>query len=198
MTAIAAPAIALSPIGLKPMRWTCADFHRVGDTGTFEGKRPILIDGVILEQGPMNPPHAITLALVDQALRMTFGAGFWFRNQSPLVLGQYTDPMPDLAVIPGAPRDAVRHPKTASLVVEIADTSLDFDMSEKRLLYAIAGISEYWVVDVNGRTLQVFRDPQNGDYRSRQSLTDKDRIQPLSGIIAVAVADLLCDIGARS
>ncbi|MBX9681055.1 MAG: Uma2 family endonuclease [Gemmataceae bacterium] len=193
MTALAAPALAHSPIGLKPMRWTCADFHRVGETGAFEGKRPILLDGVILEQGPMNPPHAITLALVDQAIRLTFGAGFWVRNQSPLVLGQYTDPMPDLAVIPGSPRDAVRHPKTASLVVEIADTSLDFDMGEKRLLYAVAGIPEYWVVDVNGRTLQIFRDPQNGDYRSRQSLTGADCIKPLSATSTVAVADLLCD-----
>ncbi len=52
----------------------------------------MLIDGVILEQGPMNPPHAITLGLVEEAVRVAFGAGWWLRHQSPLILGQDTDP----------------------------------------------------------------------------------------------------------
>jgi hypothetical protein len=94
-----------APAGPRPIRWTCAEFHRFGDRGVFEGRGAMLIDGVILEQGPMKPPQAITLGLVEEAIRSAFGTGWWLRQQLPLVLGQDTDPEPDLAVVPGRPRD---------------------------------------------------------------------------------------------
>src|SRR5215470_4945668 len=53
-----------APGGPRPLRWTCAEFHRFGDLGVFVGRRAMLIDGVILEQGPMSPPCALTLELV--------------------------------------------------------------------------------------------------------------------------------------
>jgi Uma2 family endonuclease len=152
----------------------------------------MLIDGVILEEGPMNPPHAITLELVDAALRTTFGTGWWLRKRSPWVIGQHSDLKPDLAVVPGRPRDYREHPTTAALVVEVADASLAFDVNDKRLLYARAGISEYWVVDINGRRLLVYRDPQGGDYASLQTLSAADAIAPLAAPAAtVRVTDLL-------
>jgi Uma2 family endonuclease len=151
----------------------------------------MLIEGVILEQGPMNPPHAITLGLVEEAIRTAFGPSWWPRQQSPLILGLDTDPEPDLAVVPGRPRDYTAHPTTAALVVEVADSSLNFDTNEKRLLYARAGIREYWVVDINGRRPLVYRDPQAGDYASQQTLGPADVVAPLAAPAAVRVADLL-------
>ena len=164
MSTIAHPSSRPAPAGPRPVRWTCAEFHRFGDMGVFEGRRAMLIDGVILEQGPMSPPHATALGLVAEALRTAFGAGWRFRIQSPLVLSQDLDPGPDLAVIAGTPRGSSGHPTTADLVVEVADSSLNFDTNEKRLLYARAAIRDYWVVDINGRRLLVYRDPQGGDY----------------------------------
>jgi Uma2 family endonuclease len=176
----------------RPVRWTCAEFHRFGDMGVFEGRRAMLIDGVILEEGPMNPPHAITLELVEQAIRTAFGAGWRVRNQSPLVLGQDLDPEPDIAVIAGTARGSSGHPTTADLVVEVADSSLDFDTNDKRLLYARAGIREYWVVDINARRLLVYRDPQAGDYATQQALGPAGAVSPLAAPAAtVRVADLL-------
>jgi Uma2 family endonuclease len=160
--------------------------------GVFEGRRAMLINGVILEQGPMSPPHAVTLGLVGEALRGAFGAGWRFRNQSPLVLGQDLDPRPDFAVIAGSSRDNSAHPTTADLVVEVADSSLTFDTNDKRLLYARAGIREYWVVDINARQLLVYRDPQAADYATRQALGPADAVSPLAAPAAtVRVADLL-------
>ena len=168
------------------------EFHRFGDLGMFEGRRAMLIDGVILEEGPMNPPHAITLELVETAIRSAFGSGWRFRNQSPLVLGQDLDPEPDFAVLAGSPRGSSGHPTAADLVIEVADSSLDFDTNEKRLLYARAGIRDYWVVDVNGRRLLVYRDPQAGDYAIRQTFGPADIVSPLAAPAAtVRVADLL-------
>jgi Uma2 family endonuclease len=152
----------------------------------------MLIDGVILEQGPMSPAHATTLGLVADALRTAFGPGWRLRQQSPLVLGRDLDPKPDFAVIAGAARGSSCHPMTADLVVEVADSSLAFDTNEKRLLYARSAIREYWVVDVNGRRLLVYRDPQSGDYAGQQVLGPADAVSTLAAPAAsVRVADLL-------
>lgn len=192
MTTISLPCPRIAPAGPRPLRWTCAEFHRFGDMGMFEGRRTMLIYGVILEEGPMNPPHAIALGLAEEAIRTAFGTGWWLRQQSPLILGQDTDPEPDLAVVPGRPRDYAAHPTTADLVVEVADSSLDFDTNEKRLIYARAGIRDYWVVDINGRRLLVYRDPQAGDYIIHQALGPADTVSPLAvPATVVRVADLL-------
>jgi len=192
MTTMTLPPPRPVAAGPRPVRWTCAEFHRLGDLGVFEGRRAKLIDGAILEEGPMNPPHALTLGLVEAAARAAFGAGWWLRHQSPLVLSQLIDPVPDLAVVPGGPRDYTGHPTTAALVVEVSDTSLDFDTDDKRRLYARAGIAEYWVVDVNARRLLVYRGPQGGDYANVQTLGPADAVTPLAAPgAAVRVADLL-------
>jgi Uma2 family endonuclease len=171
---------------------TTAEFHRLGDMGAFEGKRAMLINGVILEEGAMNPPHAITLGLIDEAIRTAFGGGWRFRSRLPLVLGQDLDPEPDFAVIAGTPRGSSDHPTTADLVIEVADSSLAFDVNEKRLLYAKAGIREYWVVDINGRRLHVYRDPKAGDYATQQTFGPTESVSPLAAPSAmVRVADLL-------
>lgn len=188
--------LSVSP---RPIRWTCEEFHRFGDLGLFEGRRAFLIDGTLMEQGPMNPPHALTLEIATETIRGAFGQGWRVRAQMPLVLGQYTDPEPDIAVIAGSSRSATGHPSTANLVVEVADTSLRFDTNEKRLLYAEAGMREYWVIDVNGRELLVFRDPQptpnqpnSHDYLVTLALKPTDSISPLAApTSSIRVADLL-------
>jgi Uma2 family endonuclease len=87
---------------------------------------------------------------------MTAFAGGWHvRVQLPLVIDLFTDLVPDLAVIPGSPRGLTGHPASAALVVEVADTSLAFDTTQKLELYAWAGIPEYWVLDLTGRLFLV-------------------------------------------
>ncbi len=199
MSTATSPPPAWTAAGPRPVHWTCDEFHRAGDLGLFEGRRALLIDGVILEQGPMNPPHAVTLGLAEDSLRAAFGPGWRGRVQMPLVLGQDTDPVPDLAVLAGPVRGSTTHPTTADLVVEVADTSLRFDTTEKLGLYAAAGIGEYWVIDINGRVLLVFRDPRlaqghphNHDYTTALTLGPNDSVVPLAAPNAtVRVADLL-------
>jgi hypothetical protein len=76
VTTTSHPSARAATGGPRPVSWTCAEFHRFGDMGVFEGRRAMLIDGVILEEGPMNPPHAITLELVEGAIRTAFGTGW--------------------------------------------------------------------------------------------------------------------------
>ena len=166
MSAIAtlpAPATTTPPPATgwpRPLRWTVDLFHAVNSTGVFKGRRPMLIRGVLLEQGPMNPPHAIAVEILAELLRTVFGSGWRIRSQLPLVLGLDTDPFPDFAILAGTPRSHVpSHPTTAALVVEVSDTTLADDMTEKAELYATANIPEYWVLDLNARCLHVYRAP---------------------------------------
>jgi Uma2 family endonuclease len=175
-----------------------ADFHRIGETGVFEGRRPVLIRGVLLEQGTMNPPHAVGIALASDALQRAFGPGWHNRAQLPLVLGLDIDPMPDLAVVPGGPRDYLTaHPTTAALVVEVSDTTLALDLTEKAELYATAGVDDYWVLDLTGRRLLVFRDPAaipagGTAYRTHLTLGPSESVAPLAAPNSpVTVASLL-------
>ena len=115
-------------------------------------------------------------------------------------LGQTTDPEPDVIVVAGTPRSQPpTAPKTAVLVVEVADTSLAFDIGDKASLYAAARIADYWVVDLAHNRLYVFRDPRPeagqrfGHGFFRQSLLGPaDRASPLAAPSAsILVGDLL-------
>lgn len=181
----------------RPLRWTVDLFHAVNATGAFAGRRPMLIRGVLLEQGPMNDPHANAIEVATEVLRGVFGAGWRVRAQLPLRLGQDTDPMPDFAILMGGSRDG--SPTTAALVIEVSDTTLAFDSTTKAEVYATANIPEYWVLDVNGRCLHVFRDPAPlpnnlgaTAYHTRLTLGPADTVSPLAAPGgSVRVADLL-------
>lgn len=183
----------------RNLLWTVDQFHYLGDLGCFEGRRASLIDGVIVEEGPMNPPHAIAATKTEDLIREAYGKGWHVRVAKPLVLGQTTDPEPEVAVLPGKPGDYPTHPTTASLLIEVADTSLRYDTTVKMSLYAASGIAEYWVLDVNGRQLLVFRETQPDSsqshgfgYATQLTLGPADAVAPLAvPNAAVTVADLL-------
>lgn len=201
MTPVLTPTLPGRAVPGPPrnLLWTVDQFHHLGDLGVFEGRRAMLIGGVIVEEGPMNPPHAIAATNTEDAVRAAFGPGWHVRVAKPLVVGRTTDPEPDAAVLPGRPADYPSHPTTAALVVEVADTSLGYDTTTKAEWYATAGVADYWVVDVSGRQLLVFRDPLPlpaglgaTAYRTRTAHAPGDAVAPLAAPnAAVQVADLL-------
>jgi Uma2 family endonuclease len=181
-------------------KWTREDLLRFHELGVFGDRRVMLIDGEVLVMSPMNEPYARAIVFVLQALQAAFGANFTFRPQLPMDLGQTTDPEPDVIVVAGTPRSQPpAPPKTAAIVVEVADSSLSFDIGEKASLYAAAGIADYWVLDLAHNRLYVFRDPRPepgqrfGHGYFHQSLNGPtDRVSPLAVPAAsILVADLL-------
>ncbi len=149
----------------------------------------------------MDAPHGNGVERTDAQVRLAFGTGWRFRVQLPLVLNLHTDPMPDIAVIPGVLVGDPEHPTAAALVVEVSDTTFDTDVTEKAELYATAGVADYWVLDVVNRQLHVFRDPQPlplpptlgaTAYRTHLTLGPNDTVSPLAVPTAlIRVADLL-------
>jgi Uma2 family endonuclease len=199
MSALTVPPPVRSLLGSAPApkRWTAVEFDHLVGSGYFAGRRPFLIDGVILEQGPMDAPHANAVLKMARALGAVFGAGWVVRPQLPLHVDTMANPMPDFAVVRGDIDDFPTHPTTAELVVEISDSTLTADLTVKAERYAAAGIADYWVLDIAARRLLVFRDPApvaaNGNsYRTHLTLGPTDTVSPLAAPAAsVRVADLL-------
>ena len=148
---------------------------------------------------PQNWPHASTVDQVAEALRLALPAGFWVRAQLPLSLGTSSDPEPDVSVVPGRRSDYNGHPTGAVLIVEVSDTSLDYDRTRKASLYARAGIADYWIVNLRDNVLEVRRRPvpdasahYGHSYADLTTLRAGDTVAALAAPQAtVAVADLL-------
>jgi Uma2 family endonuclease len=183
----------------RQKRWTRAEYYRMLGAGLFRGQRVELIEGVIFQMPPMKTPHAAALELGRVALDRAFGRGHWIRTQLPLHFGPRSEPEPDLAVVPGGPRDFADHPTTALLIVEISDATLSYDRRRKGSLYARAGIADYWVVNLNRGQLEVYHRPipdpsrrYGYGYSSADVLGPNDEAVPLAAPQArVRVADLL-------
>jgi len=152
-----------------------------------------LVEGEIVALSPERSRHASGVDLAAEALRSAFGAGFTIRVQHPVALADDSEPEPDIAVVRGSARDYVdAHPATAVLIVEVADTSLDYDRTRKAAMYAAAAIPEYWISNVVEGTLEVHREPDGRRYRTVFSLDRVSSVVPVGAPgRSLAVADLL-------
>jgi Uma2 family endonuclease len=180
--------------------WTRDEYYQMAHMGLFRGKRVELIEGQVIVMSPMGSLHATAVTLAARAVEKSFGAGHFVRWQMPLTLGERSEPEPDGAVIAGDVRDYMHdHPTTAALIIEVADTSLAYDRTTKGSLYARAGISEYWIVNLVDRQVEVYRDPRPDlaaeygvAYAWQTVVHGKETITPLSQPSgALRAADLL-------
>jgi Uma2 family endonuclease len=184
-------------------RWTRQEVERLAELGAFQGVRVELIGGQIVEMTPIGPRHAALSEGAHAALAAAFEAGHaHVRTEKPLAIGDEDAPQPDAAVIRGAWRDyLIEHPVPAQtlLVLEVADSSVAYDLGYKADLYAAAGIADYWVVDVPAGAVVVLRAPQpdsasptQARYAERRTYQRGEQITPLAaGAASIAVADLL-------
>lgn len=180
----------------KLHRWTRDEYRQMLDFGRFVDQRVELVEGEILGSLPIKNAHAVSLKLTEDALAQAFGPGYWVRSQLPLALGEYSEPLPDLAVVPGKPRDYKEHPKSALLVVEISDSTLAYDRRQKASLYAAAGLADYWIVNLVDRQLEIYRAPTPDSswpsgWRYGPATVFDDAQHATLGNSRIGVADLL-------
>jgi Uma2 family endonuclease len=141
-----------------------------------------LIQGYLVAKMTKNPPHAISTALVRDALQHLLPSGWHSRTQDPITLTD-SEPEPDTAVIRGQLRDyRSRHPGPGdvALVVEVADSTIAYDRNVKKPVYAAASIPTYWIVNLEDNHLEVYTDPggpgTQPDYASYQILQPTDPV----------------------
>lgn len=175
--------------------WTREEYDRMVEMGFFEGQHIQLIEGRIIEMPPQKVDHRVVIELLDRFLRTAFPSGHRICVQMPFRAAGGSDPEPDIAVVPGEPRDMNDHPSSATLVAEVSDSSLRLDR-EKARLYAASNVPEYWIVNLIDRRVEVQREPAespSGWSYTRITLHAADEtIAPLASPGAkVIVRDLL-------
>jgi Uma2 family endonuclease len=141
-------------------RFTRSEYERMAAQGILApDERVELVEGEILVMTPQGSRHTTVVHACADELRAAFGAGFYVRIQSPLAIDPDSEPEPDVAVVIGSRSDyADDHPKTAVLVVEVADSTLLFDRRKARV-YARAKVQEYWIANLVDGVVEVHRMP---------------------------------------
>jgi Uma2 family endonuclease len=180
-------------------RFSLAEYHRLVQLGAFDGQHVELIDGELIEMPPIGDTHAMAISLGLKALQQLFGPDYLIRPQLPLTLVPASEPEPDLLVVRGGPRDFPKHPREALLIVEVSDSTLLYDQTNKMSLYAKGGIADYWIVNIPDNQVEVYRDVVvdrtrrfGHRYATVQTFKPGQSIAPLAlPRKKIAVADLL-------
>jgi len=141
-----------------------------------------LIDGEMVDRAPIGPKHAALTARLTKLLILAVGDTAIVSPGGPVNLGDFSEPQPDLMLL--RPRDdyyAGKIPEASDvlLLIDISDSTLAFDQNTKRALYARHGVVEYWIIDVEGKRIQVHREPAlNGSYVQAQGYEISDTVSP--------------------
>lgn len=153
------------------LKWTIEDYHQLINQGLLDQKRVELLDGNIVIMAPESPLHSYVAHTSTEYLRQKLKGLAVVRESHPVTLN-HSEPEPDLAIV--RPLDSQyknRHPCAEDIfwLIEISNTTQEYDLNQKKQVYAIEGIKEYWVADVGSCQLIVFREPINGDYALQQT-----------------------------
>ncbi len=171
-------------VQLVRRRFTVEDYYTMQRAGILsEDDRVELIEGEIVEKAPIGSLHAACVNHVDELFTERLGRRCQVRVQNPLHLSDHSEPEPDIALV-GRRADlyVAAHPGPADalLVVEVSDTTLEYDRQVKALLYARAGVAELWIVNLPERMVEVHREPSARGYLVVRRALPGQAIAPLA------------------
>jgi Uma2 family endonuclease len=185
-----------NPLQVTRHRFTVAEYERMGQIGIFsEDERVELVCGEVIEMPPIGEGHAGCVGLLTQliTLRLRRGAIVWVQNL--VRLDDHTQPQPDIAVLKYRD-DFYRHrrpgPEDILLVIEVSDTTLEYDTKVKVPLYARAGIPETWVINLRGGRIKTYANPAHGAYQTITSHARGEELQSRSlAAVRLPVSEIL-------
>ncbi len=183
------------------LRLSVGQYHEMIRSGILtKDDRVELLEGWLVPKMSKNPPHCVATELAAAALRSVVPTGWYVRTQEP-VTTDTSEPEPDVSVVHGQPRDYIdRHPgpEQLAMVLEIADSSLSRDRGIKRRIYARAGVSVYWIVDVTAGRVEICTRPsgpaEQPEYASIEPFGQDELLPVLIGgeeVGGIAVRDTL-------
>lgn len=156
------------------------EWQKMGEAGIFPPSCRIeLINGEILDMAPIGFNHSGHLNRITNLLTILVTGKAIVSVQNPLQLGELSEPEPDFMLL--KPNDdfySSRHPNSNDvlLLIEVSDSSLKFDQTEKLHLYALHGIPEYWLLNLNQNVLEVYRKPNGDVYAEKTTLQSGDSV----------------------
>ena len=149
--------------------FTREEYHRMAEVGILKPTdRVELIRGEIVKKLPASRRHRAFVDNLNQLLAVRLAGRAIVSVQNSVVLGDDTEPEPDLQIlrrreVPYKEREA--YAEDVLLLIEVADSSLAYDRSTKLGLYAESRIPEYWVVDCIAESIEIHRAPEGDRYR---------------------------------
>jgi Uma2 family endonuclease len=171
-------------VELTRRRFTSAEYYEMMRSGILtEGDRVELIEGEIVEMTPIGTRHAGIVTELTTSFAQEFGKGVVVSPQNPIDLGERSQPQPDVVVAKRRAGTYRRnHPTPADilLVVEVSDTTLEYDRQVKMPLYGSAMIPEAWLLDLPGDQVLVYREPSPQGFRLLRFVRRGERIAPLA------------------
>jgi Uma2 family endonuclease len=179
----------IAPETVRPIRRS--EYDHLVALGVLENEHVELLDGMIVQMTPRGPAHITTIDRLTRLLVRAVGDRAWVRVQGSFAASDYSEPEPDLAVLP--PGDySEAHPGEAWLLVEVAESSIRKDRGLKARLYAQCGVPEYWVVNLVDRVIEVHTEPAGGSYgRTQVHQADSTIVLQRLPDVRVAVRDVL-------
>ena len=177
--------------------FTVDEYNRMGAAGIFpDGVRTELIEGEIVEMAPIGSHHAsVVLRMARLFIRALTDEQAIVSIQNPFHLSDRSEPEPDIMVL--APRSddyAEQHPnpQDVRLLIEVSDSTIEWDRGVKLPLYARGGVREVWIVDLNADAIQVCREPNAGGYSEVRIASRGESLAPIAfPNLAIAVNDIL-------
>ena len=140
-----------------------------------------LLNGRIIDMSPIGPFHGSLVKRLARFFTLKAGERWIVSTQDPVRLDDHSEPEPDLALLkPSSDVYASRHPlpEEVFLLIEVADTTLDYDRDEKLPAYGRAGIIEVWIVNLTNASIEVYRDPDFTGYGSKMVFEAGDHVAP--------------------
>ena len=180
-----------------PKRFTIDEYHRLIELGFLqEGDRIELIRGELIQMVAKGTPHTVCGSILCRQLDRLLGDRAVIRGQDPITLPNQSEPEPDVAIARGKDEDYLAHhpyPEDIFLVIEISDSTLDFDQTTKLEIYAEAKISDYWIVNLNVRQLERYSQPyQNA--QGKFNYLSKQISLPHQSVAIPGFADVLLNL----
>jgi len=165
---------------LKTFRLNVSQYHQMSEAGIFsENDKVELINGEIIEMSPIGRRHAACVDRINRLFSNILGIKVIVRVQNPIILNNLSEPEPDIALLkPRADFYESGHPQPQDifLLIEVADSSLEYDRDVKIPLYASSGISEVWLVDIYEQVIIVYRYPSENGYSDIQTLSRGEKL----------------------
>ncbi|MEZ4776691.1 MAG: Uma2 family endonuclease [Bacteroidia bacterium] len=162
----------MSQFPLTRYRLNTSDYHRMIEAGILTERDHVeLIHGEIVEMSPNGSKHTSATRKILTWLPELVSTNAQIQIQDPIVISDNSEPAPDIVLVKNRDDFYVKgHPMAADiiLVVEVADSSLAYDREIKGALYAAAGISEYWILDLQSRIIEVLTEPSGERYKQHR------------------------------
>lgn len=181
---------------VAPKRFRVEDFRKMTEIGILpEESGWEIIDGYLIDKMSIGSNHAGTVNILNRAFTILLGKEAIVSVQNPVHIDDYNEPEPDIALL--KPREdfytkSLPEPKDVLLLVEVSDSTVEYDREIKKTIYAEVGIAEFWLVNLKEDTIECYSQPKNGNYRLAQIFETGETLQSKTiGNLTLKVEEIL-------